>query len=108
TNGDSVYQLNKINCRMKDVHELFLDTGLGADGYSVIEQGAIGQMVAAKPNERRDLFEEAAGISRYKMRREETMRKLKRTEEDLVRLLDLVGEVEKQANSLKYQARKAV
>lgn len=108
SSGDSQYQLNKVGCRMRDVHELFLDTGLGADGYSVIEQGAVGQMVEAKPNERRELFEEAAGISRYKLRREETVRKLKRTEDDLARLQDLVGEVEKQANSLKYQARKAV
>ncbi len=107
SNGDSEYQTNKIPCRMRDIHELFLDTGLGADGYSIIEQGQIGQMVAAKPNERRDIFEEAAGISRYKVRREETVRKLKRTEEDLLRLLDLVGEVERQCNSLKNQARKA-
>lgn len=107
SNGDSEYRINKVNCRMRDVHELFLDTGLGADGYSVIEQGQIGQMVAAKPRERRDIFEEAAGISRYKMRREETVRKLARTDEDLQRLTDLVSEVERQCNSLRNQARKA-
>lgn len=107
SNGDSEYKINKVACRMRDVHEMFLDTGLGADGYSVIEQGQIGQMVAAKPRERRDLFEEAAGISRYKMRREETVRKLARTDEDLQRLTDLVSEVERQCNSLRNQARKA-
>jgi chromosome segregation protein len=105
--GESEYQLNKIGCRMRDIHELFLDTGLGADGYSIIEQGQIGQMVAAKPNERREIFEEAAGISRYKVRREETLRKLVRTRDDLARLNDLVGEVERQCNSLRHQARKA-
>ncbi|MCB2155458.1 chromosome segregation protein SMC [bacterium] len=107
SNGDSEYQINKVTCRMRDIHELFLDTGLGADGYSIIEQGQIGQMVAAKPDERRDIFEEAAGISRYKVRRAETQRKLKRTEDDLVRVQDLVSEVERQCNSLRYQARKA-
>jgi len=106
-NGDSEYQLNKKNCRMRDVHEVFLDTGLGADGYSIIEQNAIGQMVSAKPRERREVFEEAAGISRYKLRREETLRKLTRTSEDLIRLEDMVSEVERQCNSLRNQARKA-
>ncbi|MDK2970343.1 MAG: chromosome segregation protein [Candidatus Sumerlaeota bacterium] len=105
--GESEYQLNKVSCRMRDIHEMFLDTGLGADGYSIIEQGQIGQMIAAKPNERRDIFEEAAGISRYKMRREETVRKLARTQDDLSRLQDIVGEVERQCGSLRYQARKA-
>ncbi|MBX3728869.1 MAG: chromosome segregation protein SMC [Candidatus Sumerlaeia bacterium] len=107
SSGESEYLINKAPCRMRDIHELFLDTGLGADGYAIIEQGQIGQMVAAKPNERRDIFEEAAGISRYKMRREETVRKLARTEEDLNRLRDIVSEVERQCNSLRYQARKA-
>ena len=101
TNGDSEYQINKVTCRMRDIHELFLDTGLGADGYSIIEQGQIGQMVAAKPDERRVIFEDAA------VRRGETQRKLKRTEEDLVRVQDLVSEVERQCNSLRNQARKA-
>ncbi|MBI1291314.1 chromosome segregation protein SMC [bacterium] len=107
SDGDAEYQINKQKARMRDVHELFLDTGLGADGYSVIEQGQIGQMVAAKPSERRDLFEEAAGISRFKVRREETLRKLVRTEEDLVRLFDIVSEVERSCNSLYRQAKKA-
>lgn len=107
SSGDSEYQINKVDCRMRDIHELFLDTGLGADGYSIIEQGQIGMLVAAKPNERREIFEEAAGISRYKLRREETLRKLQRTGDDLLRLEDLVGEVERQVNSLRHQARKA-
>jgi chromosome segregation protein len=107
SNGDSEYQINKQKARMRDIHDLFLDTGLGADGYSIIEQGTIGQMVAAKPRERRDIFEEAAGISRYKARREETLRKLVRTEEDLIRLFDILGEVQRACNSLYRQARKA-
>ncbi len=105
--GDSEYRINNVTCRMRDIHEMFLDTGLGADGYAIIEQGQIGQMVAAKPKERREIFEEAAGISRYKMRRDETVRKLGRTEDDLMRLEDLVQEVERQCNSLRNQARKA-
>ncbi len=108
SNGDSEYLINKHKSRMRDIHELFLDTGLGADGYSIIEQGQIGQMVQAKPKERRDLFEEAAGISRYKARREETLRKLIRTEEDLIRLFDIVSEVQRSCNSLYRQARKAI
>lgn len=108
SNGDSEYLINKQKGRMCDVHELFLDTGLGADGYSIIEQGQIGQMVAAKPRERRDIFEEAAGISRYKARRDETMRKLVRTEEDLIRLFDIVSEVQRACNTLYRQARKAI
>ncbi len=107
SNGDSEYLINKQKARMRDIHELFLDTGLGADGYSIIEQGQIGLMVAAKPAERRALFEEAAGISRYKARREETLRKLIRTEEDLLRLFDIVSEVERSCNSLYRQAKKA-
>ena len=107
SNGDSEYLINKQKGRMRDVHELFLDTGLGADGYSIIEQGQIGAMVAAKPAQRREIFEEAAGISRYKARREETLRKLVRTEEDLLRLFDIVSEVDRSVNSLYRQARKA-
>jgi len=108
TDGDAEYMINKQKARMRDVHELFLDTGLGADGYSIIEQGQIGQIVGAKPTERRELFEEAAGISRYKARREETMRKLVRTEEDLLRLFDIITEVQRACNSLYRQARKAI
>lgn len=107
SDGDSEYLVNKQKARMRDIHELFLDTGLGADGYSIIEQGQIGQIVGAKPRERREIFEEAAGISRYKARREETLRKLIRTEEDLIRLFDIVSEVERACNSLYRQAKKA-
>lgn len=108
SNGESEYKINKKACRMRDIQELIMDTGLGAEGYSIIEQNQIGQMVAAKPRERRDVFEEAAGISRYKARREEALRKLIRTSEDLVRLDDLVREIERQCNSLRNQARKAL
>lgn len=107
SNGDSEYLINKQKARMRDIHELFLDTGLGADGYSIIEQGQIGALVNSKPRDRRELFEEAAGISRYKARREETLRKLVRTEEDLLRLFDIVSEVQRSCNSLYRQAKKA-
>lgn len=108
SDGDADYMINKQKARMRDVHELFLDTGLGADNYAIIEQGQISNMVQAKPAQRREIFEEAAGISRYKARREETMRKLIRTEEDLLRLFDIVSEVQRACNSLYRQARKAV
>ncbi len=108
SNGDSDYLINKQKGRMRDIHELFMDTGLGADNYAIIEQGQISTMVQAKPRERREIFEEAAGISRYKARREETLRKLVRTEEDLLRLFDIVNEVQRACNSLYRQARKAV
>jgi chromosome segregation protein len=106
-NGESQYMTNRQTCRMRDVQELFMDTGLGADGYSIIEQGRISEMVMAKPEQRREIFEEAAGIARYKARREETMRRLVRVEEDLVRLYDHVTEVEKTAATLYRQARRA-
>lgn len=106
-NGDSQYLQNKVTCRMRDIHDLFLDTGLGADGYSIIEQGRIGELVGARPEQRREIFEEAAGISRYKVRREETMRKLVRTEEDLLRLFDHISEIDKNCRSLYRQAKKA-
>lgn len=108
SNGDSGYQINKQKARMRDIHEMFMDTGLGAENYAIIEQGQISNMVQAKPHQRREIFEEAAGISRYKARREETMRKLVRTEEDLIRLFDIVSEVQRACNSLYRQARKAI
>ena len=73
--GESVYQINRSNCRLKDIHELFMDTGLGRDGYSIIGQGNVSQILSTKAEDRRSLFEEAAGISKYKYRREEAERK---------------------------------
>jgi chromosome segregation protein len=105
--GESEYQINKIPCRLRDVHNLFMGTGMGKSSYSMIEQGRIGLIINSKPIERRYLFEEAAGISKYKARKLEALRKLERTEIDLSRLRDLLLEVERQVNSLKRQAGKA-
>jgi chromosome segregation protein len=105
--GESEYLLNKIPCRLKDIVELFMDTGIGTDAYSFMEQGRVDLIMRAKPRERRYLFEEAAGISKYKARKEEALRKLIRTEEDLLRIRDIIEEVARNAESLKRQAAKA-
>jgi chromosome segregation protein len=105
--GESEYLLNKVPCRLKDIVELFMDTGVGMEAYSIMEQGRVDQIIGAKPNERRYIFEEAAGISKYKSRKEEALRKLIRTEEDLLRVADIIEEVRKSAESLKRQASKA-
>ena len=105
--GESVYQINRANCRLKDIHELFMDTGLGRDGYSIIGQGNVAQILSNKPEDRRSLFEEAAGVSKYKYRREEAARKLAHTEENLVRIKDIVFELESQLDPLKRQSAKA-
>ena len=105
--GESVYQINRSNCRLKDIHELFMDTGLGRDGYSIIGQGNVSQILSTKAEDRRSLFEEAAGISKYKYRREEAERKLKGVEENLVRISDITTELEGQREPLKRQSEKA-
>ncbi len=105
--GESEYQLNRVDCRLKDITNLFLDTGVGLDAYSILEQGRVDQIINAKPVERREIFEEAAGISKYKMRRDEALRKLSRTHDDLIRLRDIIVEVDRACNSLKRQAQKA-
>lgn len=105
--GESVYQINRANCRLKDIHELFMDTGLGRDGYSIIGQGNVSQILSNKPEDRRSLFEEAAGVSKYKYRREEAARKLANTEENLVRINDIVLELENQIAPLQRQSEKA-
>lgn len=105
--GESVYQINRANCRLKDIHELFMDTGLGRDGYSIIGQGNVSQILSNKPEDRRSLFEEAAGVSKYKYRKEEASRKLANTEENLVRINDIVYELESQLAPLKRQSEKA-
>ncbi|HPB31502.1 MAG TPA: chromosome segregation protein SMC, partial [Candidatus Sumerlaeota bacterium] len=106
-NGESEYLLNRVPCRLRDIMELFMDTGVGMDAYSFMGQGRVDQIISAKPIERRGIFEEAAGISKYKSRKDEALRKLIRTEEDLVRLADIIEEVRKNAASLKRQAAKA-
>src|SRR5207247_3516782 len=104
--GESEYFMNKTQCRLKDIRDLFLDTGVG-EGYSILAQGEVDFVMNAKPEQRRELFEEAAGISRYKARREETLRKLEKVEIDINRLNDLIAMVKEQMHSLEAAARKA-
>ncbi|MHC4255092.1 MAG: chromosome segregation protein SMC [Planctomycetota bacterium] len=105
--GDSEYLINNKVSRLKDIRELFMDTGVGARAYSIIEQGQIEQILTSSSVDRRAVFEEAAGISKYKAHKKEAMRKLERTEQNLLRLADILGEVQKQLRSIKYQAGKA-
>ncbi len=105
--GTSEYQLNNATARLKDVRELFLDTGIGVDAYSVIEQGRVVAMLDANPEERRLIFEEAAGISKFKVRKKESQRKLEKVDQNLLRVNDIVEEVEKRLRSVKIQATKA-
>ena len=105
--GESEYLINKSMVRLKDVNELFMDTGLGRDGYSIIGQGKIDSIVAAKSEDRREIFEEASGISRFRYRKEESERRLKRAEENLVRLRDILTELEDRVEPLRIQAEKA-
>ncbi len=105
--GESEYRINGNVCRLKDIRDLLLDTGVGVDAYSVIEQGRVDQLLQADPVERREIFEEAAGISRYKVRRAEAQRKLERTRENLARLQDILDELERRLRSVKLAAGKA-
>lgn len=105
--GESEYLLNKASVRLRDINELFMDTGLGRDGYSIIGQGKIDSIVAARSEDRREIFEEAAGISRYRYRKEESERRLQKAEENLVRLRDILGELEERVEPLRIQAEKA-
>ena len=105
--GDSEYLINKASVRLKDIHELFMDTGLGRDGYSMISQGKIDSIVASKSEDRREIFEEASGISRYRYRKTEAERKLNQTEENLLRLRDILTELEDRVGPLEKQAKKA-
>ncbi|MEX0727788.1 MAG: chromosome segregation protein SMC [Planctomycetaceae bacterium] len=106
--GESEYLINGITCRLKDIKDLFLGTGAGASAYSIIEQGRVDQILQANASTRRVVFEEAAGISRYKLRKVETLRKLERIGQNVLRLTDIVDEVETQLNSAKTQAAKAL
>lgn len=106
-NGDSEYYINNSQCRLKDVRELFMDTGIGRDGYSIIGQGRIDAILNSRPSERRSIFEEAAGISKFKFQKQDTERKLEKTRENLFRLQDLLSEIESQKDNLKIEATKA-
>src|SRR5699024_4296211 len=105
--GDSEYLINGTQCRLKDINELFMDTGMSSDAYSVIELKMVEEILNDKNNDRRKLFEEAAGITRYKEKRKRTFRKLDDTEHDLQRVEDILVEVRKKAKSLERQAEKA-
>ncbi|HMB92630.1 MAG TPA: AAA family ATPase, partial [Rhodothermales bacterium] len=105
--GESEYLLNGVPCRLKDIVNLFMDTGMGAGAYSVIELKMIEEILSDNAQDRRHLFEEAAGITKYKQRRTQTLRKLDSTQADLTRLRDLTEEIEKRVRSLKRQANKA-
>ena len=105
--GESEYMIDGAQCRLRDVHELLMDTGLGAKAYSIIEQGKIGMILSSRPTDRRQLIEEAAGVTKYKSRRRAAELKLDAAQQNLTRLDDIVFEVEKQCGSLKRQAGKA-
>ena len=105
--GEGEYFINKAPCRLKDIVNLVMDTGLGRDSLSIISQGNISAFADAKPEERRALFEEAAGVAKYKKRKNESLSKLNRTQENLMRLEDIIVELERQVNPLKRQAKKA-
>lgn len=105
--GSSEYQVNNQSSRLKDIRELFLDTGVGVDAYSVIEQGRVSALLEANRDERRLIFEEAAGISKFKQRKKEAQRKLEKVDQNLLRVNDIVEEVEKRLRSVKVQAGKA-
>ncbi len=105
--GDSEYYINKQSARLRDIHEMFMDTGLGREGYSNIGQGRIDEILSLKSGDRREIFEEAAGISKYRHRKEETERQLAKTEDNLLRIGDKVSELELQLEPLRIQSEKA-
>jgi len=105
--GTGEFFINKVSCRLKDIHELFMDTGVGRRAYSIIEQGQIDRMINVKPEDRRHLFEEVAGITKYKAKRKEAEKKLDLTRTNILRIHDIITELEKQIRSLKIQATRA-
>ncbi len=105
--GESEYYINKNSCRLKDVRELFMDTGVGKDGYSIIGQGRIDEILSTKSEDRRMIFEEAAGIVKYKTRKEEAEKKLEKTKDNLLRINDIIRELENQIEPLQNQSEKA-
>ncbi len=105
--GESEYLINKTPCRLLDISELFMDTGVGTKAYSIIEQGKIGQILHSRPEERRLLIEEAAGVTKYKTRKQLALKKIDATRQNLLRLSDVLGEIKRQLNALQRQAKKA-
>lgn len=105
--GESEYFINKQNVRLKDIHDLFRDTGLGRTGYSIIGQGSVTEIISAKSTDRRSVFEEAAGIAKYRFKKEESERKLNSTQENIVRLSDIIAELADRLGPLEQQAKKA-
>ena len=105
--GDSEFYINKQSARLRDIHELFMDTGLGREGYSNIGQGRIDEILSLKSADRREIFEEAAGISKYRHRKDEAERKLEKTEDNLVRVRDVLGELKSRVGPLQRQSEKA-
>lgn len=105
--GESEYYINGTSCRLKDITELFMDTGIGRDGYSIIGQGRVDEIINAKPEDRREVFEEAAGIVKYRTRKQEAERRLESTEQNIIRLEDIISELNTQIGPLKEQSEKA-
>ena len=105
--GESEYYLNKVQCRLRDIRDLFLDTGIGGEGYAIIDQGGVESVLAASPEQRREMFEEVAGVSKYKVKREECIKRLERVDLDLARLADTVALIEEQIKKLDSEAKKA-
>ncbi|MFH1782732.1 MAG: chromosome segregation protein SMC [Candidatus Omnitrophota bacterium] len=105
--GESEYLINKTPVRLKDINEIFMGTGIGTSAYSLIEQGRIDQILSSRPEERREVFEEASGITKFKVKKKEALRRLEDTEQNLLRINDIVTEVKRQINSIERQAKKA-
>src|SRR6476660_3060473 len=105
--GGSEYFINKTSCRLKDIQQLFMGTGMGKTSYSIMAQGNITQILSSKPDDRRLVFEEAAGITKFKAQKKESLRKLEYTDQNLLRVADLIREVKRQIGSLQRQAGKA-
>ena len=105
--GESEYLINKSPCRLKDIHEIFMGTGVGKEGYSIIGQGQIDKILSSKPEDRRNLFEEAAGVYKYKLRKMEAEKKLEQKQENLIRIQDILRELESRLDTLEEQAKKA-
>jgi len=106
--GESEYQINKVNCRLKDIVGLFLDTGIGKDGYSIVGQGRVDEILSTKSEDRRYVIEEAAGIVKFKVRKEESERKLAQTEQNLLRIDDVLAELNERKGPLEEQSKKAI